>query len=112
VQDWAVQRLFGSQRALKTVEDFIEFEQRAAYFDGDQLMATDSLGDIAGPVFLLLRAGKATQLNHALEGGHIDVAELYWESCPSAFRTAEETPRSSMNPPVLWLTASGHGGLE
>lgn len=30
-----VQRLFGSQRALKTVEDFTEFEQRGAYFDGD-----------------------------------------------------------------------------
>ncbi len=29
-----VQRLFGSQRALKSVEDFTEFEQRAAYFDG------------------------------------------------------------------------------
>lgn len=29
-----IQRLFGSQRALKTVEDFTEFEQRAAYFDG------------------------------------------------------------------------------
>ena len=29
-----VQFLFGSQRALKTVEDFTEFEQRAAYFDG------------------------------------------------------------------------------
>lgn len=29
------QRLFGSQRALKTVEDFTEFEQRAAYFDGN-----------------------------------------------------------------------------
>ncbi|MEX2189895.1 MAG: cytochrome B6 [Bacteroidota bacterium] len=34
-----VQRLFGSQRALKTVEDFTEFEQRAAYFDGDHLTA-------------------------------------------------------------------------
>ena len=30
-----IQRLFGSQRALKTVEDFTEFEQRAAYFDGN-----------------------------------------------------------------------------
>jgi cytochrome c peroxidase len=30
-----IQRLFGSQRALKTVEDFTEFEQRGAYFDGD-----------------------------------------------------------------------------
>ena len=35
-----VQRLFGSQRALKTVEDFTEFEQRAAYFDGDPAQAT------------------------------------------------------------------------
>lgn len=34
-----VQRLFGSQRALKTVEDFTEFEQRAAYFDGDIMLA-------------------------------------------------------------------------
>jgi cytochrome c peroxidase len=36
----AIQRLFGSQRALKTVEDFTEFEQRAAYFDGDPVAAT------------------------------------------------------------------------
>ena len=35
-----VQRLFGSQRALKTVEDFTEFEQRGAYFDGDPVTAT------------------------------------------------------------------------
>jgi len=35
-----IQRLFGSQRALKTVEDFTEFEQRGAYFDGDPLLAT------------------------------------------------------------------------
>jgi cytochrome c peroxidase len=34
------QRLFGSQRALKSVEDFTEFEQRAAYFDGDPVIAT------------------------------------------------------------------------
>ncbi len=34
-----IQRLFGSQRALKTVEDFTEFEQRAAYFDGDFMTA-------------------------------------------------------------------------
>lgn len=34
-----IQRLFGSQRALKTVEDFTEFEQRAAYFDGDPVQA-------------------------------------------------------------------------
>jgi cytochrome c peroxidase len=34
-----IQRGFGSQRALKTVEDFTEFEQRAAYFDGDPVIA-------------------------------------------------------------------------
>ena len=34
-----IQRLFGSQRALKSIEDFTEFEQRAAYFDGDHVMA-------------------------------------------------------------------------
>lgn len=35
-----IQQLFGSQRALKSVEDFTEFEQRAAYFDGDPVAAT------------------------------------------------------------------------
>ncbi len=35
-----IQRLFGSQRALKSVEDITEFEQRAAYFDGDPVIAT------------------------------------------------------------------------
>jgi cytochrome c peroxidase len=34
------QRMFGSQRALSSVEDFTEFEQRAAYFDGDPVLAT------------------------------------------------------------------------
>ena len=38
-----IQRLFGSQRALKTVEDFTEFEQLAAYFDGD-LMTSHAKG--------------------------------------------------------------------
>jgi cytochrome c peroxidase len=34
-----IQRLFGSQRCLKTVEDFTEFEQGGAYFDGDPVIA-------------------------------------------------------------------------
>jgi cytochrome c peroxidase len=34
-----IQRLFGSQRALKTIEDFTQFEQAGAYFDGDQVIA-------------------------------------------------------------------------
>jgi cytochrome c peroxidase len=35
-----IQRLFGAQRAMKTIEDFTEFEQRTAYFDGDIVIAT------------------------------------------------------------------------
>jgi cytochrome c peroxidase len=35
-----IQRLFGSQRALKSIEDFTEFEQRGAYFDGDHVSAS------------------------------------------------------------------------
>jgi cytochrome c peroxidase len=35
-----IQQLFGSQRAISSVEDFTEFEQRAAYFDGDPVLAT------------------------------------------------------------------------
>jgi cytochrome c peroxidase len=53
-----VQRLFGSQRALKTVEDFTEFEQRAAYFDGDIVSA------MAKGVNILERA---TQVHHMSE---------------------------------------------
>jgi cytochrome c peroxidase len=34
-----IQRLFGSQRDLMSVEDFTEFEQRGAYFDGDTVSA-------------------------------------------------------------------------
>src|SRR5438309_664390 len=34
-----VQRLFGSQRALRNIEDFTEFEQGGAYFDGDHVIA-------------------------------------------------------------------------
>lgn len=35
-----IQQIFSSQRAMKSVEDFTEFEQRAAYFDGDPVIAT------------------------------------------------------------------------
>lgn len=34
-----IQQTFGSQRAMKSIEDFTEFEQRAAYFDGDPVIA-------------------------------------------------------------------------
>jgi cytochrome c peroxidase len=35
----AVQRIFGSQRAMNTVEDFTQFEQLGAYFDGSTVAA-------------------------------------------------------------------------
>ena len=35
-----VEQVFGSQRSLMSIEDFTEFEQRAAYFDGDPVLAT------------------------------------------------------------------------
>jgi cytochrome c peroxidase len=33
------QRIHGSKRSLRSVEDFTEFEQRTAYFDGDHVIA-------------------------------------------------------------------------
>lgn len=33
------QRIHGSKRSIRSVEDFTEFEQRTAYFDGDQVTA-------------------------------------------------------------------------
>jgi cytochrome c peroxidase len=35
-----IQKIFASQRAMTSVEDFTEFEQRGAYFDGDPVIAT------------------------------------------------------------------------
>jgi len=34
-----IQRLHGSKRSLRSIEDFTEFEQRSAYFDGDHTLA-------------------------------------------------------------------------
>lgn len=34
------QQIHGSKRSLRSIEDFTEFEQRIAYFDGDQITAT------------------------------------------------------------------------
>ena len=34
------QQIHGSKRSLRSVEDFTEFEQRTAYFDGDNVIAT------------------------------------------------------------------------
>jgi cytochrome c peroxidase len=37
----SIQQLFGSQRGLKSLEDFTRFEQRAAYFDGDPVFVRE-----------------------------------------------------------------------
>lgn len=34
------QQIHGSKRSLRSIEDFTEFEQRSAYFDGDQVTAS------------------------------------------------------------------------
>jgi cytochrome c peroxidase len=34
------QQIHGSKRSLRSIEDFTEFEQRTAYFDGDQVTAS------------------------------------------------------------------------
>jgi cytochrome c peroxidase len=34
------QKIHGSKRSLRSVEDFTQFEQRTAYFDGDEVIAT------------------------------------------------------------------------
>src|SRR5690606_17267419 len=33
------QQIHGSKRSLRSIEDFTEFEQRTAYFDGDHVTA-------------------------------------------------------------------------
>ena len=53
-----IQRLFGSQRALKTVEDFTQFEQAGAYFDGDMVIAAKKG---MNPL------GRLTQVDHMAE---------------------------------------------
>jgi cytochrome c peroxidase len=56
-----IQRLFGSQRALKTVEDFTEFEQRGAYFDGDHVIAAKK------GVNVLDRGGQVHEMSEVME---------------------------------------------
>jgi cytochrome c peroxidase len=50
------QQIHGSKRSLRSVEDFTEFEQRTAYFDGDQVTAAKKgvhLPDRASQVALM-----------------------------------------------------------
>ena len=43
------QQIHGSKRSLRSVEDFTEFEQRTAYFDGDQVTADQKRRPSARP---------------------------------------------------------------
>jgi cytochrome c peroxidase len=50
------QQIHGSKRSLRSVEDFTEFEQRSAYFDGDHVIAAKkgvNLPDRASQVALM-----------------------------------------------------------
>jgi len=50
------QQIHGSKRSLRSIEDFTEFEQRTAYFDGDQVTAAKKgvhLPDRASQVALM-----------------------------------------------------------
>jgi cytochrome c peroxidase len=68
-----IQRLFGSQRALKSIEDFTEFEQRAAYFDGDILSAS------AKGVNVLERASQVHFMSEFQELLDFPPAPLGWD---------------------------------
>ncbi|WP_371879595.1 cytochrome B6 [Nannocystis punicea] len=50
------QRIHGSKRSLRSIEDFTEFEQRTAYFDGDHVIAAKkgvNLPDRASQVVMM-----------------------------------------------------------
>jgi len=40
------QQIHGSKRSLRSIEDFTEFEQRTAYFDGDHVTAAKKGGNL------------------------------------------------------------------
>src|ERR1700716_1826892 len=100
-----IQRLFGSQRALKTIEDFTQFEQAGAYFDGDHVIAAkkgmnplgrltqvdhmavfqEELGFPPAPkldVFGRLDPSKATPAE--LRGQEIFFGKGRWDACHTA----------------------------
>jgi cytochrome c peroxidase len=50
------QQIHGSKRSIRSIEDFTEFEQRSAYFDGDHVIAAKKgvhLPDRASQVFMM-----------------------------------------------------------
>jgi cytochrome c peroxidase len=82
-----IQRLFGSQRSLKSVEDFTEFEQLAAYFDGD--IVTSSAKGIN-------RLDRSTQVHTMAEFqnllGFPPAPALSWDGKLDPKKFSESTP--------------------
>ena len=81
-----IQRLFGSQRALKSIEDFTEFEQRAAYFDGDPVIATKK------GVNVLERASQVhfmAEFQSILDFPPTPKLDLYGKLCPKKANKSE-----------------------
>jgi cytochrome c peroxidase len=106
-----IQRLFGSQRALKTVEDFTEFEQRAAYFDGDPTTATkkgvnilergSQVHDMA-EFEELLDFPPAPKLG--IDGSSIPRRRLLRSCAGRAFFSAKGSARSVTRPRIIRIT--------
>lgn len=89
-----IQRLFGSQRALKSIEDFTEFEQRAAYFDGDPVIATKK------GVNVLERASQVhfmAEFQSILDFPPTPKLDLYGKLCP------EKATKSEMRGQVVFF---------
>jgi len=82
-----IQRLFGSQRSLKTVEDFTEFEQLAAYFDGD-IMTSSAKG--------INRLDRATQVHTMAEFQELlafpPAPGLGWDGKLDPHKFGDDTP--------------------
>jgi cytochrome c peroxidase len=81
-----IQRLFGSQRALKSVEDFTEFEQRAAYFDGD------TLSSAAKGINPLDRASQVHFMSEFQELLAFPPAPLGWDGNLDPRKFSEDSP--------------------
>jgi cytochrome c peroxidase len=82
-----IQRLFGSQRSLKSVEDFTEFEQLAAYFDGD-LVTSSAKG--------INRLDRSTQVHTMAEFQNLldfpPAPGLGWDGKLDPKKFSEDTP--------------------
>jgi cytochrome c peroxidase len=82
-----IQRLFGSQRSLKSVEDFTEFEQLAAYFDGD-LVSSSAKG--------INRLDRSTQVHTMAEFQNLldfpPAPALGWDGKLDPKKFGEDTP--------------------